>query len=155
MRALWNGIRTGSMHPALPAFFPEAAYLQVKTIYDASADYTSRLLGDYGLDIGAAHAILGAHAGGAHLLAVEVPRNYAHWVDPGVCDNRVGYYEVPNSRIVYREEGQVRSFGVASLISWRGVWYVVHLGAVVRQAGVGLSDDPSQGPGQPLASSTC
>ena len=86
---------------------------------------------------------------------MEVPRNYAHWVDPGVCDNRVGYYEVPNSRIVYREEGQVRSFGVASLISWRGVWYVVHLGAVVRQAGVGLSDDPSQGPGQPLASSTC
>lgn len=155
MQALWDGIHTGSMRPALPAFFPEAAYRQVKAISDASADYTNRLLGGYGLDIGAAHALLGAHAQSAQLLRVEVPRAYAHWVDPGTCYNRVGYYEVPNSRIVYSEDGKVRSFGIASLISWRGVWYVVHLGAVIRSGAGGVVDDPSTGPGQSLASNTC
>lgn len=156
MQVLWSGIRTGSIRPALPAFFPEGAYRQVKAISNASADYRSRLLGDYGLDIGAAHALLGTNAPSAQLLRVEVPGSYAHWVDPGACDNRVGYYEVPNSRVVYTEDGQVRSFGIASMISWRGVWYVVHLGAVVRAGGGGgVVDDPSTGPEQSLPSGTC
>ncbi|HEY6397102.1 MAG TPA: hypothetical protein VIX82_06585, partial [Solirubrobacteraceae bacterium] len=115
MQELWNGIRTGSLAPALPAFFPDGAYLQLKTIYNASGDYTGRLVGDYQLDIEAAHALLGAHALDARLLEVRVPADFAHWVDPGVCDNQVGYYEVPNSRIVYLEDGQVRSFGIASM----------------------------------------
>jgi hypothetical protein len=86
---------------------------------------------------------------------VQVPRAYAHWVGPGACYNRVGYYEVPNSRLVYREDGEVRSFGIASMISWRGVWYVVHLGAVVRDTAAGVVDDPSAGAGVSLPSSTC
>jgi hypothetical protein len=155
MQALWTGIRTGSLGPALPAFFPEGAYAQLKTIYDASADYTGRLVGDYQLDLEAAHSLLGAHAQDARLLEVQVPGDYAHWVDPGVCDNRVGYWEVANSRVVYMEDGEVRSFGIASMISWRGVWYVVHLGTVVRQAAAGVVDDPSTGTGTAAASSTC
>ena len=91
--------------------------------------------------------MLGAAAGRAHLLAVRVPAGYAHWVAPNVCLNRVGYYEVPNARLVYAEAGQMRSFGIASMISWRGVWYVVHLGAVVRHAAVGIVDAPSLGAG--------
>jgi hypothetical protein len=155
MRALWNGIQTGSVRPAMAAFFPERAYLQLKTLYNSSADYAGRLVGDYRLDLQAAHSLLGSNAPAARLLRVEVERNYAHWVDPGVCDNRVGYWEVPNSRVVYREDGHVRSFGIASMISWRGVWYVVHLGAVVRHAAVGVVDNPRTGPGAPVASSTC
>jgi hypothetical protein len=155
MTALWNAIRTGSARPALPAFFPLGAYRQVKAIADPTADYNARLLGEYRLDLAAAHALLGAHASQARLLEVRVPGSYAHWVDPGACYNRVGYYEVPNSRVVYREEGQTRSFGIASLISWRGVWYVVHLGAVVRAGSGGVVDDPSSGPGTSVASSTC
>jgi hypothetical protein len=155
MQALWNGIRTGSLTSAMPAFFPEGSYRQLKTIYNASGDYTGRLTGDYRLDIEAAHSLLGAHAKDARLLEVRVPGDYAHWVDPGVCDNRVGYYEVAHSRIVYLEDGQVRSFGIASMISWRGVWYVVHFGAVVRDVPVGVVDDPSAGGGVPAASSTC
>jgi hypothetical protein len=83
---------------------------------------------------------------------VIVPSAYAHWVDPGACFNRVGYYEVPNSRVVYRQNGATRSFGIASMISWRGVWYVVHLGSVNSS---GVVDDPSAGPGTPAPSSTC
>jgi hypothetical protein len=155
MAALWAGARTGDVHAALKAFFPERAYAQVKAIADPAADFASRLVHEYRLDLEAAHSLLGAHAGSAKLIAVNVPAAYAHWVDPGACYNRIGYYEVPNSRLVYREDGQVRSFGIASMISWRGVWYVVHLGAVTRPADQGVVDDPSAGPGTPAASSTC
>ena len=75
---------------------------------------------------------------------------------PGACYNRVGYYEVPNSRLVYREgDDEERSFGIASMISWRGVWYVVHLGAVTRRVTEGVVDDPSEGVGESAPSSTC
>jgi hypothetical protein len=86
---------------------------------------------------------------------VQVPVPYAHWVPPGVCANRVGYYEVPNARLVYRQGGEERSFGIASMISWRGAWYVVHLGAVVRSGSGGMVDAPATGPGTPAPSSTC
>ena len=72
---------------------------------------------------------------------------YAHWVPPAVCDNRLGYWELPNARLVYASGGQVRSIGIASLISWRGVWYVVHLGAVTRTGAGGVVASPSAGPG--------
>ena len=153
MNDLWEAVRTGTTKPAVAAFFPERAYAQVKAIADPAGDFKSRLLGAYRLDIASAHALLGAGARNAKLIGVQVPGSYVHWVDPGACLNRIGYYEVPNSRIVYRENGQVRSFGIASMISWRGVWYVVHLGSVT--GGPGTVDDPSSGPGSPAASSTC
>jgi hypothetical protein len=155
MAALWAGVQTGHVVPALRAFFPEGAYAQVKAIADPDADYQARLVGDYRLDLAAAHALLGAHARRARLIGVEIPAAYAHWVPPGTCYNRIGYYEVPNARVVYDEDGAVRSFGIASLISWRGVWYVVHLGAVTRSGSGGVVDDPSAGRGEPAASSTC
>jgi hypothetical protein len=149
MDALWRGIRAGSVRPALRAFFPEAAYVQVKAITDPWADYRDRLIAGYRLDIAAAHALV---APGATLVRIAVPEAYVHWVAPGACYNRVGYYEVPNSRLVYRARGHLSSFGIASMISWRGVWYVVHLGGVTRS---GIVDDPSSGPGVPAPSSTC
>jgi hypothetical protein len=153
--ALWRGIRTGSRAAAMPAFFPMGAYEQLKTLADVHADYVDRLVGDYGLDVTAAHALLGAQAPAAQLVDVLVPSSYAHWVPAGVCDNQVGYYEVPNARLVYRKDGEIHSLGIASMISWRGVWYVVHLGAVVRSAAVGVVDDPSTGAGFSVPSSTC
>jgi hypothetical protein len=153
MAALWRGVTQDSLRAALPAFFPRGAYLQVKAIANAGADYVSRLLGDYRLDLAAAHALLGAQP--AQLVNVDVPAGYAHWVSPGACYNRVGYYEVPNARVLYRQNGTLHSFGIASMISWRGVWYVVHLGAVLRSAAQGVVDDPSSGPGVSAPSSTC
>ena len=155
MRALWRGVRLNSTRAALPAFFPEGAYRQLKAIYNANGDWVSRLVGDYALDLAAAHRLLGRGAARDRLLWVEVPRGYAHWVPPGVCYNRVGYWETPNSRLVYRAGTRTRSFGIASMISWRGVWYVVHLGAILRPGSGGVVDDPSLGVGTALPSGTC
>ena len=155
MRDLWQGIRAGSLAPAIRAFFPEGAYAQLKAIGDPAADWQGRLVFDYGLDVGAAHALLGAHAASARLLRVDVPESYAHWVPVGVCENGVGYYEVPNSRVVYLEDGAVSSFGIASMISWRGAWYVIHLGEVLRPVVTGVVDDPQAGSGISADSGTC
>jgi hypothetical protein len=155
MALLWRGIVEDSTAPAVAAFFPRRAYVQLKAIPSASSDWADRLLHDYSLDIHAAHALLGTGARGARLIAVEVPSSYGHWVSPGDCYNSVGYYEVPNARVVYREDGQVRSFGIASMISWRGVWYVVHLGAVLRPADEGTVDEPASGHGTSAYSGTC
>jgi hypothetical protein len=155
MVSLWAGVVQDSHTVALPAFFPLGAYLQLKSISDPTADWTNRLLHDYSLDIAAAHALLGPHAATARLLSVDVISSYGHWVPPGVCVNRIGYYEMPNARVTYREDGQIRSFGIASMISWRGVWYIVHFGGIRRSAGVGMVDDPAAGPGTSAYSGTC
>jgi hypothetical protein len=155
MATLWQGVVSDSPTAASPAFFPEGAYLQLKTIAGAESDYTDRLLADFAADLGAAHDLLGQDSGTASLIAVNVPEQYGHWVPPGVCDNGVGYFEVANSRVVYQEDGQVRSFGIASLISWRGEWYVVHLGAVLRPTSQGVVEDPENGPGSSPDSTTC
>ena len=157
MADLWQGVVTGSTRTAMPAFFPLAAYLQLKSIPDAQGDWQSRLVGELSLDLGAAHALIGSGTATAQLIQVIVPTQYAHWVTPGVCDNSIGYYEVPNARVVYRTKGVVRSSGIASMISWRGQWYVVHLGAVLRTttSGHGEVDAPATGPGTSAYSSTC
>lgn len=155
MAALWTGVARGRTAPALSAFFPRTAYAQVKAIADPGADWVARLLGGYRLDILAAHALLGSQARAARLLAVDVPAAHAHWVAPGACFNRVGYWEVPNSRVVYSAGGRVRSFGIASMISWRGDWYVVHLGAVTRTGPGGVVNAPAIGRGISQPSSTC
>jgi hypothetical protein len=155
MGALWQGIVSDSVTPALSAFFPRTAYLQLKTgLPNPSADWQERLITDYQLDIEAAHALLGTDAARATLVNVSVPEQYGHWIGPGVCANGIGYYEVPNSRIVYQLDGVTRSIGIASMISWRGEWYVVHLGAILRSGG-GEVDQPATGPGYSAPSSTC
>ena len=155
MAALWRGIVDGSSRPAMPAFFPKGAYEQLKAIGGAGADWSNRLVGDYRLDIHSAHDLLEGEATKARLLRVHVPASFGHWVPPGVCDNGIGYYEVPNSRIVYSLNGRTRSLGIASMISWRGVWYVVHLGAILRATDTGQVDSPSNGPGSSEYSGTC
>jgi hypothetical protein len=97
----------------------------------------------------AAHALLGRTARHSALIRVVIPESEAGWIDPGVCDNGVGYWHVANSRLVYRAGGQVRSIGISTLISWRGRWYVVHLGGEVRTSGGGMVDDPVPGTGTP------
>jgi hypothetical protein len=155
MASLWAGIVRDSVVSALPAFFPRGAYTQLKAIDSAGSDWTNRLVHDYGLDIAAAHALLGRNAASARLIRVDVPSGFGHWIQPGACYNSVGYYEMPNARVVYGEAGQVRSFGIASMISWRGVWYVVHLGAILRSPDSGRVDDPASGYGTSAYSGTC
>jgi hypothetical protein len=143
MASLWRGVTGDSPALALPAFFPRAAYLQVKQIPNAAADYRQRLVGAFRLDIGAAHRLLGAGAARAKLLYVSVPKQWA-WIPPGGCFNRIGYWHAPGARLVYRQQGEIRSFGIFSLISWRGEWYVVHLARYDRP---GTVVDPARGIG--------
>jgi len=155
MTDLWAAVVTGRARLAAQAFFPLTAYTQVKAIADPAADWRSRLFGDFRLDVAAAHHFLGAGARHATLVRVIVPSAEAAWIDPGVCYNAVGYWHVSGARLVYRQHGQVRSIGIASLISWRGRWYVVHFGAVLRAGAGGVVDTPATGPGVPGPAGGC
>jgi hypothetical protein len=149
MTDLWTAVVTGQPETAARAFFPLSAYKQVKAIADPAADWNARLFGDFRLDVDAAHRLLGPGADSARLVRVIVPSADAAWINPGVCYNSVGYWHVGGARLVYRQDGQLRSIGIASLISWRGQWYVVHFGAVIRAGAAGLVDQPAAGPGVP------
>jgi len=72
------------------------------------------------------------------LLGVDVPDRSATWVTPGQGYNKGSYWRVYRTRVRYRTVvGKEGSFGIFSLISWRGQWYVVHLGPINRTPGTG------------------
>ena len=147
MAALWQAIQNNDPTIGLPSFFPESAYLQVKALSNDAADYTGRLVAHFDLDVAAAHLLLGADAVRAQLVRVLVPSSRAAWIPSGRCANKVGYWHVPGARIVYQEDGIERSIGIASMISWRGYWYVIHLGSVMPPAGQGVVDAAAVGDG--------
>lgn len=142
VNALWQGIVDDNPQEALPFFFPKSAYLQVKALSDAGADYQNRLIGFYDLDIHAAHRLLGSGAKDAKLVGVSVPAKAAEWILPGEETNKLSYYRVYGSRLTYTEGGKTKSFGLFSLISWRGEWYVVHFGPNPRPKPVGVVYQP-------------
>ena len=146
MADLWLAVTSERPDLALPAFFPLRAYDQAKEEFDPAGDWHNRLWADFALDVAAAHHLTGR---GAKLVRVVVPSAEADWISPGACDNLVGYWHFAGARVVYRRDGQLRSFGIASLISWRGDWYVVHFGAELRDSYEGIVDEPAEGPGVP------
>ena len=154
-RALWHGVVIGDPRPALAALFPQGAYEQLKAIPNPGRDWTGRLERDFELDVLAAHRLLGAAAATSTLVGVDVRPYYAHWIRPNSCGNAIGYYEMPGARVVYKTAGRISSFGIASMISWRRIWYVVHMGALHRRHPRGAVDKPRAGPGSPEYSGTC
>ena len=128
--ALWQAIVRDDPSLALPFFFPKTAYLQVKDIQDPAGDYQSRLIANYEDDVHALHAQLGDAASRAQLVGMSVPNDQAQWITPGTEYNKGSYWRVYGSTLNSTVDGQSRSFPVTSLISWRGQWYVVHLGEV-------------------------
>ncbi len=149
MTDLWAAIASGRPGLARPAFFPLVAYEEVKAIADPAADWQNRLVAEFTADVVAAHRSLAGHGRRASLVRVIVPESEAGWILPGQCDNNIGYWHVAGARLVYRVGGRERSFGIATLISWRGRWYVVHLGGELRTGAGGMLDAPSAGPGTP------
>ena len=91
----------------------------------------------------------------AALVSADADPGLARWIAPGECENSIGYWHLPGVRLVYRDAGTVRSFAVASLISWRGAWYVVHLGPNPRPSNVGTVDQPADGAGTPGPGGGC
>lgn len=143
MAALWTGVVDDQRVKAMQAFFPEAAYARIKAVADPAADFKARLVSAYKKDIAAAHELLGADTTDAKFVGVSVPHQW-NWVAPGDCYNTGGYWHAPGSRLLYRVGGELRSFGVFSLISWRGEWYVVHLSSYDSP---GTVDSPAVGKG--------
>ncbi len=128
--ALWEAIVNDDPDRAMPFFFPLEAYRQVKDVTDPAADWKHRLVAAYRRDIHALHTRLGADAGDARFIALDVPETRARWVEPGEEWNKIGYYRVFGTKLRYSVAGEERSLDVKSLISWRGEWFVVHLSAI-------------------------
>jgi hypothetical protein len=157
MRTLWSAIQTDNAGLARTVFFPESAYLKMKTgvLGNPASDYTGRLAAFYTLDLAAYRAHLGTDPARATLTAVHADPALAAWIPAGACENTVGYWHLPGTRLVYTQHGRVASVRVASLISWHGQWYVVHLGPNPRPSNVGTVDDPLTGPGTPGPGGGC
>jgi hypothetical protein len=126
---LWRAVVDDQPAEALPFFFPLNAYVQVKGISDPVHDYQTRLIPNFDQDVQTLHASLGVAAGSATFTGVTVP-NAAEWIVPGVEYNKGSYWRVYGTRVSYTVAGRPESFEVSSLISWRGEWYVVHLGQI-------------------------
>jgi hypothetical protein len=127
---LWSAIVTDDPYVAMPFFFPRSAYLQVKAISNPGGDWQNRLVAAYARDIHSLHLNLGTNAAQAQLAGIDVPQSQAEWITPGVEYNKIGYWRVYGTRVRYTINGMAHSFAVASLISWRGQWYVVHLSSI-------------------------
>ena len=122
---LWQAMVSGDATVALPAFFPESAYLQVKAISNPDADWHGRLVRLYDADIAGLHTRVAGYT--ATLVGVTVPDAAATWVLPGAEYNKGSYWRVYGSVVHYEVDGRASTFVIQSLISWRGQWYVVHL----------------------------
>ncbi len=129
LAAFWQAVVTDDPTPAMPLFFPLSAYIQVKSISDPASDWNQRLVANYQKDIHALHASLGPAASTAQLTGLDVPPN-AQWIQPGVEYNKGSYWRVEGSQGHYTVGGRTGSFPIASMISWRGHWYIVHLARI-------------------------
>ncbi len=147
---LFRALVSGDAGRARAAFFPRQAYLQMKdhVLPNAAADYQDRLIGLFDLDVAAYHRLL-LTGGSPTLVRVSATTADAAWIAPGACENTIGYWHLPGVRFLYRHGTRLYSVAIDSLISWRGVWYVVHLGPNPRPVDVGTVDGYRAGPGQP------
>ena len=127
---LWEAIKQDKPELGYPFFFPKRAYLQVKDISDPAGDYQNRLIANFDEDVHTLHAQLGANAANAKFVGITVPDSQAGFVQPGEEYNKGSYWRVYGTTLQYEVDGQTGSFPVTSLISWRGQWYVVHLGTI-------------------------
>ena len=110
----------------MPAFFPKAAYEQVKAITNPASDWKYRLVANFKRDIHVIHFKLGRKSTALRFVSLDVGPS-PRWVDPGEEGNKLGYWRAYGSHLRYAVDGQEKTIDVTSLISWRGEWYVVHL----------------------------
>jgi hypothetical protein len=130
VQALWQAIAHDDPAAGQSFFFPLSAYQQLKAISDPAGDYQRRLVANFADDVHTLHAQLGRDAANATFLGVDVPGGQAVWVQPGEEYNKLPYWRVYGTTLRYSVNGETRTMPVTSLISWRGEWYVVHLGAI-------------------------
>lgn len=127
-RLLYEAIVADDPSIAMPFFFPVEAYEVVKDIAKPERDWKYRLVRNFERDIHDYHRKLSAGASSSDFIELAVPTEKATWMKPGSEGNRLGYYRVLRARLRYRDGAdKERELPITSLISWRGVWYVVHV----------------------------
>ena len=156
MHEVWDAIASNSLDRAVAHFFPGSAYVQMKqgVLPNPSGDFATRLLAFYKLDFVTYHQLL-AKGGSSKFIGIRVNPLQVARIQPGVCENKIGYWHLGPVRIVYEQAGVVKSFAIASLISWNGVWKIIHLGPNPRSHNVGTVDSPQKGAGNPGPGGGC
>jgi hypothetical protein len=129
MKTLANAIINNTPDSAISTFFPVSAYKQTKKNTDPAADWKNRLIANFKVDVADANKKLGANAKNAVFTGVTVP-NTAVWVKPGEEYNLGPYWRVFKTQMNFTVDGKNVQIPIESMISWRGQWYVVHLGTI-------------------------
>ena len=128
IQMLCSAIIGGHPDQAHAAFFPLAAYRQVKAVADPDRDYRLRLLRNYDRDITDYHRRISSQHGTFRCSGIRLPKDQARWMKPGSEYNRIGYFRVLRAKLDLTDtDGNTTTLEVTSLISWRGQWYIVHL----------------------------
>ena len=125
-----GGDPSGQTRARAAVLLPEERVPPGESDQRSGGDYQHRLIANYEDDIHTLHAQLGANAANAQYVGISVPDDQAVFVQPGEESNKGTYWRVYGSTMQYQVDGQTGSFPVTSMISWRGEWYVVHLGAI-------------------------
>ncbi len=146
LTSLWNDIISNNIVAARKLFFPLSAYSHLKGIPTPGYDWRVRLMAFFNLDFATYHHALTAGQV-ASLESIGIRQSYAHWIPPGYCENKLGYWHLPGPRFVYSQNGVTKSVGVLSLISWHGIWYIIHLGPNPRTTNGGELYNLANGPG--------
>ena len=129
MKTLANAIINNTPDSAISTFFPVSAYKQTKKNTDPAADWKNRLIANFKVDVADANKALGPNAKNAVFTGVTVP-NTAVWVKPGEEYNVGPYWRVFKTQMNFTVDGKNVQIPIESMISWRGQWYVVHLGKI-------------------------
>ena len=129
MKTLANAIINNTPDTAISTFFPVTAYKQTKKNTDPAADWNNRLIKSFREDVATANKALGPNAKSAVFTGVTVP-NTAVWVKPGEEYNVGPYWRVFKTQMNFTVDGKTVQIPIESMISWRGQWYVVHLGKI-------------------------
>lgn len=129
MAVLAQAIINNTPDTAISTFFPVTAYQQTKKISNPPADWNNRLIKSFREDVATANKTLGPNAKSAVFTGVSVPPT-AVWVKPGEEYNLGPYWRVYKAQMDFTVDGKNVKVPIESMISWRGQWYVVHLGKI-------------------------
>lgn len=129
MATLADAIIHNTPDTAISTFFPVSAYKQTKKNTDPAADWKNRLIANFRVDVADANKKLGPNAKNAVFTGATVPST-AVWVKPGEEYNVGPYWRVFKTQLGFTVDGRNVQIPIESMISWRGQWYVVHLGTI-------------------------
>ncbi len=124
---LWQAIVDDKPDLAASFFFPKDAYIHVKAAKNPEGDWRWRLWKNFERDVHALHKTQGQALARGTFKGLRIPPKKPHWAAPGNEYNRLGYWRVYGSHLIYELRGRERFVPISSLISWKSEWYVVHL----------------------------